>query len=238
MYAPYYPDRAVCWGGVVSLTAVAEGYAGRAILAEKDASVAALWRVILGDHQWLNARIADFTPTHNSVAEILALPGCNDRIVAMQTIVRNRINYGGILARGASMIKAGENGKGLCSRWYPSTLLRRINDIADMADRIRMVEGDGFEVIFQNRRRKRAVFFIDPPYTIAGKRAGRRLYDHNNVDHERLFDLASSVNGRVIMTYDHSRDVLRMARERGLYAERISMKNGHHVRMTELVITK
>ena len=225
-------------GGVVSLTAVAEGYAGRAILVEKDAAVAALWRVILGDHRWLNGRIAGFTPTRKSVAEVLALPGRNDRAVAMQTIVRNRTNYGGILACGASMIKAGENGRGLRSRWYPETLIRRINDIAGMADRLKMVEGDGLKVIRQNRHRKNAVFFIDPPYTVAGKRAGRRLYNHNEVDHEMLFDLAASVDGRIIMTYDYSEDVIRMAEEHGFGTYRIPMKNGHHARMTELVITK
>jgi len=40
--------------------------------------------------------------------------------------VKNRVNRGGILAPGAGMIKQGEKGKGLKSRWYPETLKRRI----------------------------------------------------------------------------------------------------------------
>ena len=33
------------------------------------------------------------------------------------------------------------------------------------------------------------VFFIDPPYTAGGKRAGARLYAHNELDHALLFDI-------------------------------------------------
>ena len=46
--------------------------------------------------------------------------------LAFATIIKNRVNRGGILANGASFIKNGENGKGITSRWYPETLRRRI----------------------------------------------------------------------------------------------------------------
>jgi hypothetical protein len=42
--------------------------------------------------------------------------------LAFATIIKNRVNRGGILANGASFIKNGENGKGITSRWYPETL--------------------------------------------------------------------------------------------------------------------
>jgi DNA adenine methylase len=45
---------------------------------------------------------------------------------AFATIIKNRVNRGGILAKVASFIKNGENGKGITSRWYPETLRRRI----------------------------------------------------------------------------------------------------------------
>jgi DNA adenine methylase len=48
------------------------------------------------------------------------------------TIIKNRVNRGGILANGASFIKNGENGKGITSRWYSETLRRRILDIAQV----------------------------------------------------------------------------------------------------------
>lgn len=58
---------------------------------------------------------------------------------AFQTILRNRINRGGILAPGAGRIKNGESGKGKKSRWYPDTLRRMTYDnaasVKGMADR-------------------------------------------------------------------------------------------------------
>ncbi len=44
------------------------------------------------------------------------------------------------------------------------------------------------------------VYFIDPPYTAAGKKAGTRLYTRYQVDHEKLFALAASVRGDFLMT--------------------------------------
>jgi DNA adenine methylase len=60
---------------------------------------------------------------------------------AFATIIKNRVNRGGILANGASFIKNGENGKGITSRWYPETLRRRILAIAQVKDKIDFIEG-------------------------------------------------------------------------------------------------
>jgi DNA adenine methylase len=51
---------------------------------------------------------------------------------AFATIIKNRVNRGGILAKVTSFIKNGENGKGITSRWYPETLRRRILAIAQV----------------------------------------------------------------------------------------------------------
>jgi DNA adenine methylase len=46
------------------------------------------------------------------------------------TIIKNQVNRGGILAKVASFIKNGENGKGITSRWHRETLRERILAIA------------------------------------------------------------------------------------------------------------
>jgi hypothetical protein len=55
--------------------------------------------------------------------------------LAFATIIKNRVNQGGILAKVASFIKDGENGKGITSRWYHETLRRRILAIAQVKRR-------------------------------------------------------------------------------------------------------
>lgn len=224
-------------GGSISLMAVAEDRVRRAALVEKDRGVAALWRVILHDHEWLVEKILGFAPSCDSVRALLASPGDDDRSLALRTLVKNRVSYGGIIAAGASIVKGGENGRGIASRWYPQTLARRIRGISAMSGRIAIEEGDGLAAIRRLGGSPDTIFFIDPPYTAAGKRAGRRLYDHSEVDHDLLFELAAAARGRVVLTYDESDAVCRMARRHGLDAEPVAMKNGHHAHLRELVIT-
>jgi DNA adenine methylase len=134
------------------------------------------------------------------------------------------------------MIKHGENGKGIKSRWYPNTLKRRILAIESLRDKITFVEDDGMVLMRELAERSDAVFFIDPPYTAAGKKAGRRLYTHNDLDHERLFDVADSLVGDFLMTYDDAEEIRTMAHQRGFDTQIVPMKNTHHAIMNELLI--
>src|SRR5439155_12331007 len=145
-----------------------------------------------------------------------------------------RVNRGGILAPGAGLVKSGENGRGLLSRWYPETLKKRIMNIVRIRDRITFIEGDGMEALKQNAQRPDAVFFIDPPYTAAGKKAGSRLYAHSELDHQKLFEIASSLAGDFLMTYDNTEEVYLLAKRHNFDTLLVAMKNTHHARMSEL----
>ena len=83
-----------------------------------------------------------------------------------------------------------------------------------------------------HRRNAQAVFFVDPPYTVAG----RRLYALNSVDHEGLFRLAAEVTGEAVMPYDDSREIVYLAERHGLQVRRVPMKTTHHEEKYELLI--
>lgn len=155
---------------------------------------------------------------------------------AFQTLLRNRVNRGGILAPGAGRVKTGENGKGMASRWYPQTLAKRILGIAGQRDKITFVHGDGLGVMHEYAANPNAVYFIDPPYTAGGKQAGSRLYTHARIDHNALFLAASQLAGDFVMTYDQSDEVLDLAAKYQWVVKRVAMKSTHHAQMTELVI--
>jgi DNA adenine methylase len=155
---------------------------------------------------------------------------------AFQTILKNRVNRGGILAPGAGKIKHGENRKGLKSRWYPQTLKQRILDIISLRERISFIAGDGLAVLSHYAHRAAAVFFIDPPYTAAGKRAGSRLYTHSEIDHDELFRIASTLAGDFLITYDNADELHELAHRYGFDTQLVAMKNTHHAEMTELLI--
>ncbi len=237
---PRRPDLLVepfAGGAIVGLTAAFERLADRVLLVERDEQVASVWHTLLnGEAEWLAERILNFRVTKESLTLETSRDDGSLRERAFRTLLRNRTSHGGIMAPGAGLIKYGENGKGIASRWYPETLAQRIRNIGKIRDRIEFVEGDGLEAMRRHAAQSNAVFFIDPPYTAAGKRAGTRLYTYNELDHEALFILAGTLQGDFVMTYDNADGVRLMAARHGFDALAIPMKNTHHAQMDELII--
>ncbi len=187
-------------GGIVSLTAVFEKMAEQITMVEMDEEIAAVWEVILNEkNNWLAEKIYSYDLTHANVKAELENPNKELQDIAFCTILKNRVFHGGILAKGSGMIKNGENGKGIASRWYPKTLRNRILAINYVKDKIKFISGDAFKILEQSLNNSDAYFFIDPPYTIAGK----RLYTHFYIDHERLFKLTSQLKGFTIHDNTH-----------------------------------
>ena len=180
-------------GGIISLTAAFEWLADKVVMVELDEQIAAVWQTILGgDAKWLAKRLLTFELTPESAKAELAKAPHSNREFAFQTVLKNRTAHGGILAEGAGVLKHGENGKGILSRWYPETIAKRITNIELIADRLEFIHGNAFDVLTRFQKEPDAVFFIDPPYTAGGKRAGSRLYTHSEIDHDSLFSFAKS----------------------------------------------
>lgn len=224
-------------GGIISLTALFEDWVERVVMVELDEDVAAVWQTIVGgEAEWLAERILSFQLSRETLIAELSRPPASLRERAFHTILRNRTLHGGILANGASFLKHGENGKGSASRWYPQTLARRLRDLQQVAHRIDVRCADGLAVIEEFAHCTDAVFFVDPPYTAGGKRAGKRLYRYHQIDHRRLFHLCQQVAGEVLLTYNEAEEVKELAREYGFQMRLVPMKNTHHATLRELVI--
>ncbi len=222
-------------GAIVSLTAVAEKRVRQALMVELDEDIVAVWDTILGDDaEWLTKRIVSFSVTKTNVESIFAGIPSHLREKAFAVLLKNRVSHGGILANGAGLLKHGENGKGLLSRWYPETLRTRILDIQNYKSNLKIVCGDGFQILRDNAHRKDVLFFIDPPYTVAG----RRLYRYSDIDHTELFRIAKTVRGSFLITYDNSNEIKKLASANGFQIAQVPMKGTHHVEKTELVISK
>jgi DNA adenine methylase len=139
--------------------------------------------------------------------------------------------------RASSFIRHGENGKGIGSRWYPETLATRLTEPGPGGREDRFPARQMGCRSWRNfHRSSDALYFIDPPYTAGGKRAGRRLYTHHLLDHDRLFTVCESLQGNFLITYDEADAVKAMARRHNFQMRLIPMKNTHHATMKELVI--
>ncbi len=221
-------------GGGIGLTAAFEGFVSRALLVELDPDVAVVWRVIVGGHGPALARhIRDFQLTPASVKEEFARVRDDDLGRAFQTIVRNRVSRGGILAPGAGLVKNGEAGKGIASRWYPETLAKRIEAIHEHRSTLAFREGDGLGALCEHRTNPDAAFFVDPPYPVAGK----RLYRFHDLDHRNLFRTMSLLRGPLLATYDHNPQIEGLAQEFGFETRLVPMKSTHHAKKYELLVS-
>ncbi len=224
-------------GGIVSLTAVIENLTQESLMVELDEEIAAVWQTIVGGNaEWLVSRILNFEMSKENAFNEINKKRRSIKEKAFQTIIKNRTFHGGILAAGSGFLKNGEAGKGVHSRWYPGTLARRLRGIDFVRNRLHFKHGNAFEVLEQYKKDDAVVFFIDPPYTAGGKRAGSRLYTHFELDHEALFASCEKVKGDFIMTYDNTEEAKDLAKRHGFMAKPIPMKNTHHATMTELVI--
>jgi DNA adenine methylase len=224
-------------GAIVGLTVAFENLAKHSTLIELDKDVVAVWQTIISDHyEWLSNKILHFEMNEEAVEKELSAIPKSTKEIAFQTILKNRVNHGGILAAGAGRLKHGEKGKGLLSRWYPKTLYNRIQEINNIRDKISCFNGDGLEFIKAHSQQKNNLFFIDPPYTAGGKKAGKRLYTHSQIDHELLFSLVNEIQGDFLMTYDIADEVYDLAKKHNFDTQLIAMKNTHHAQMTELLI--
>lgn len=240
-YNPVHFVEPFAGGAIVSLTIAAENLADHVTMVEIDEHVSAVWHTIFNDPdgaEWLADTVISFPFSAEAVAEILQESPTSTRDSAFLTIIRNRINRGGILAPGAGQVKQGENGKGLASRWYPETLRRRILALSYLRSRITFIQGDGLSILRKYASEHDTAYFIDPPYSAGGKRAGTRLYKHNDINHSELFQLAASLDGSFLMTYDNAEEVYSLAGQHNFAVRAVAMKNTHHATMRELLISR
>jgi DNA adenine methylase len=216
-----------------------EGLAERAAMVELDRDVAAFWRAALDHGDDLARRVLEFKVTRATISKLEHKHPATVLDHGFRTLVLNRTRRGGVLAPGASLTKNGENGNGVGSRWYPETLANRLRDITAHSERLAFYEGDGVAMLELVVNEPGVRLFVDPPYTAAGgKRAGSRLYAHNQVPHRRIFEALAASDADFLMTYDCSEEVLSLSHEHSFNVATVEMKNGHHARIPELVITR
>lgn len=224
-------------GASVGLAIAAAGLVEHVTLIERDPAIAVVWQAIFyGDAEAFADRILRFVCTAETVRDVLTASPVSPLDYAFQSLVKNRCSHGGIMTSGSGLLKHGENGKGLTSRWYPDTLAQRIMRLAMLKRCVTIIVGDGLTYLEKTRLRQDVAYFIDPPYTAPGKRAGRRLYRYHEIDHERLFTLCSVAAGPFAMTYDNSESVREMAARKGFCIEMVSMRGNRCIAIPELLI--
>lgn len=225
-------------GANVTLTALSEKLAKRATMIEIDPDVSSVWEAMLnGKAEWLSNKVETFRPSRKRVQAQIKISPRTVHTKAWKTLLRNRMNHGGILAPGSGLLRRGEDDKGIKSRWYPETLVSRIAGINKIRNKIKFVQGDGLLWIenFKPKSKEASLaFFIDPPYSSAGE----RLYTYGHIDQTRLFTAAAKLPGRILMTYHDAPEIRALAEQFGFLVREVEMISRQHAAKTELLVSK
>ena len=100
-------------------------------------------------------------------------------------------------------------------------------------NKMQFVTGDAFDELEKVKNEKDTYSFIDPPYTVAGK----RLYTHFDINHDTLFALTAQLKGKFMLTYDDTDKIRVLAEKYNLDFRTIPMKTTHHIQKNEIIIS-
>jgi DNA adenine methylase len=223
-------------GAIASVTAVLEYRVDRALLIDKDPRITTLWKAIVTRRHRipLIKLIRDFPLTSDSVVDFLSAPHTSLSVAerAFQVLLTNRVNHGGIMTDGPHLMARGEDGKGIASRWYPSTLIGRINLIGHYEQQFSVLNGDGIEWMAGLSEGHRWAAFVDPPYIDVGP----QLYRYGDCDFPRLFSVLGNLPIPFSLTVSDDPRMHEYAKDHRFGCVKGSMRSGHGAKTrTELI---
>ncbi|MCY4506648.1 MAG: hypothetical protein OXG35_06770 [Acidobacteria bacterium] len=217
-------------GATISLLALAENLADRAVLAEIDPGIAHFWRTLLSRPRTLAEAVRNIG---TNVPEPPDSAAQHDAGIAraVQTLTENRTRFNGILNSRAGRTKDSE-------RLYPQTIARRILSAGELAHRIQLLEGDGLALLEAAGHDPGARVFIDPPYGAPKTQSsGSRLYRRHDVQPPQVFQALSRSDGDFLMTYADDEEIADLVREHGFHAETVPLNLSGRPR-SELAISR
>lgn len=196
-------------GASVGLALLDAGFVNRLILNDTDDGVYSFWFTVLHSPESLINRIRGITPTaatfQSCQFQLQNPKGVSMAELAWSQLVCNRLSFSGIVKAG---ILGGKNGghDANLARWNPEELVRRIEHIYGMRDRIFVTQIDAVHLIEQSAYwEPNTTLFVDPPYVKAGKQLYLRYFEEE--DHLQLAWMISSLyqgmpGADIIITYD------------------------------------
>lgn len=181
-------------------------------LNDLDLGVFALWWTIKYMPFEIIERIRTITPNHQDYFKAQSIIK-NDYLgvdlieAAWSSLLVNRLAYSGIVKANPL---GGKNGglEKLLSRWNPKELIRKIEYIHSVSDRIEVTQENAIDLIEEAYWQDEATIFIDPPYVQKGKDLYHCFYTEK--DHRELSFLLDSLHygcpgADIIVTYDYNK---------------------------------
>jgi DNA adenine methylase len=198
-------------GASVALQLLQDGVVSKIGLVDRDPLVAAFWKTVFFDADWLCARIADVEISLTQWKRMRALRTGSVRDQALACLFLNRTSYSGILASTAGPLGGwGQTSAyDLGCRFPRETLTKRVRQAADLADRVAFVWSMSYKRAFTLLERGRTYpdrfYYIDPPFFKKAERLYRFAFTSR--DHRVLRDRLVALRTPWLLSYDSLGDV-------------------------------
>lgn len=226
-------------GASVALTLLFSEYASNIKINDIDRSIYAFWHSVLNETEAL-CRLVDDTPVDMETwyaqrevqqrkqdAELLEL--------GFSTFFLNRTNRSGILSGGVIGGKEQTGNFKIDARYNKEDLIKRIESIAEYADRIELTSMDAVELIKSIKKPTEKTFcYLDPPYYVKGRDLYLNYY--NDDDHRAISKAIKKYKGKWIISYDavdFIRELYKDYRQKEYY---LSYSAGNPAKGREIVV--
>lgn len=199
-------------GASFELAMLDAGIINQLHLNDIDMGIYSFWWVIKHMPFALISRLRENLPTHKEFYRCQKIIKQNyigvDMVeAAWAVLVVNRLAYSGIYSANPLGGKNGPKEK-LLSRWNPNELVKRIEHVHGLSDRIEVTQLNALELIEEEYWLNESTLFLDPPYVKAGKELYNCYYTEN--DHRELNSLLEMLHmcfagSDIILTYDYNK---------------------------------
>lgn len=200
-------------GAGVALELLFHGVAEHVHINDADPAIAAFWRAVTEQPQALIERVVNEPVTiqawHHWRSVMLEQTGATALERGFATLFMNRTNRSGIL-KGGVIGGLGQLGAyKMDARFKRDVLCKRLERIAEHADRIHVYEEDAHALLTRCHEflPARSLVYLDPPYYVKGAGLYRNFYEHT--DHERIAKLLKSRRFRRpwVVSYDNAEEI-------------------------------
>lgn len=200
-------------GASVAIQLLGSGDVSRIGLADKDPLIAALWKTIFFDSEWLLSKVnvIDITVEKwREMKRIQADASSSRREQALACLFLNRTSFSGILNESAGPIGgvAQRSKYRIGCRFPRKTLATRISRLAELSGRVAFIWNYTWKQTLAHIRRMQArgsltedvFYYLDPPFF----EKADRLYSHyfQNGEHRELRDAILKQSHPWVLSYD------------------------------------
>ena len=195
-------------GGSVALSLLFNEYVKDIYINDKDIAIYAFWHSVLYEPEALCKLIKDTPVTVETWFKLRDYQDKKDNVdllhLGFSTFFLNRTNRSGILMAGVIGGYEQTGNYKIDARFNKEDLIKRIERIADYADRIHLTNEDAVSLVrrLNSLLPPNTLFYLDPPYYIKGK--GLYMNYYNDQDHQDIANAVNEINNfKWILSYDN-----------------------------------